>query len=228
MILLFCFLLSLNGHAKTFTNSYLTFELPNDWDCVLAGTEWVCSPTSKSGQREATLILGAKVAGPEDRLETFQKYLTTPKTLQLANGTTAPSQVIKIAPVQLNGQTWIEGIHLGSEIENFYTRYLATAKERLSILLTMSAHKSVWNNYEPIFGKMKNSLKITASPQLLAQPPEQQPVAVAPIKVTDEIPTMEGVAIPPTHAPLWKQPFVVMAALMSFLVIGLAFWLRKK
>lgn len=225
---LFFFFISINCHAKVFTNSYLTFNLPDDWDCVLAGTEWVCSPSSKSGQREATIILGAKSAGPEDRIENFQKFLNNPKTVQLANGTTAPSKVIKVAPVQLGEQTWIEGIHLGSEIENYYTRYLATVKEHLSILMTMSAHKSVWNNYEPIFGKLKNSIKISASPQLLIRPPEKrQPPASLP-NVSNEIPTMESPVVTAKHQPIWKQPFMVLSALISLIVIGLAFWLRKK
>lgn len=220
-------LFSLNAHAKTFTNSYITFDMPNDWDCVLAGTEWVCSPTSKSGQREATIILGAKAAGPEDRLETYQKFLSNPKTMQMANGTTAPSKVIKVQQILLNGQNWIEGIHLNSEIENYYTRYLATAKERLSILMTMSAHQGVWNHYEPLFAKVKNTLKITASPQLLIQPPEKTPNASTMTKATDDIPTLDSAQIQ-THQPLWKQPFMILAVLISFIVIGLAFYLRKK
>jgi len=219
--------ISANAHAKVFTNSYLTFNLPDDWDCVLAGTEWVCSPTSKSGQREATIILGAKSAGPEDRIENFQKFLNNPKTVQLANGATASSKVIKVAPVQLVGQTWMEGIHLGSEIENYYTRYLATVKEHLSILMTMSAHKAVWNNYEPIFGKIKNSLRISASPQILINPPVKRQQNVSQ-PVPNEIPVMASPVIEPQHQPFWKQPFMIMAALISLIVIGLAFWLRKK
>lgn len=219
--------ISASAHAKVFTNSYLTFNIPDDWDCVLAGTEWVCSPTSKSGQREATIILGAKSAGPEDRIENFQKFLNNPKTVQLANGTTAPSKVIKVAPIQLSGQTWMEGIHLGSEIENFYTRYLATVKEHLSILMTMSAHKSVWNNYEPTFGKIKNSLKISASPQILINPPVKRQQNVSQ-PVPNEIPVMTSPVIAPPHHPFWKQPFMILAALISLVVIGLAFWLRKK
>lgn len=221
-------LISTSAHAKVFTNSYLTFNMPDDWDCVLAGTEWVCSPTSKSGQREATIILGAKSAGPEDRLDNFQKFLSTPKTVQLANGTTAPSKVIKVAPVQLSGQTWVEGIHLASEIEDFYTRYLATVKERLSILMTMSAHKSVWNNYEPTYGKIKSSLKITASPQLLIHPPEKRHQPMSHPNTANEIPTMSSPVEMQPHQPLWKQPFMIMAVLISLVVMGLAFWLRKK
>ena len=227
MSLILALFFSFNCHATIFTNSYMTFEMPNDWDCVLAGSEWVCSPTSKSGQREATMILGAKAAGPEDRLDNFLKYLSNPKTMQLVNGTTAPSKVVKVQQISLNGQNWIEGIHLNSEIEDYYTRYLATAKERLSILMTMSAHKSVWNNYEPVFGKVKNSLKITATPQLLIQPPEKAPNASPITKATDDIPTLESASIP-THQPLWKQPFMIIAAIISLSVIGMAFYLRKK
>ena len=69
--------------AKVFRNSYLSFELPDKWDCYLENTAWVCryaisknclgpnssTPTCEEQRkkaREAIIILAAKEVGPKD------------------------------------------------------------------------------------------------------------------------------------------------------------------
>lgn len=156
--------------AKTFHNSYLQFEMPDNWTCVLAHTEWICNPTGKAESREAVLILAAKVSGPEDNFEEFKKNLSTPRNIQSRSGLPIQSKVVQVKTTQVQGQKWLEALHYQSEIETFYTRYLVTAKERLSILLSLSCQKAVFTKYSAVFNQLLPSLKITAPPELLKQP----------------------------------------------------------
>ena len=56
----------------------------------------------------------------------------------------------------------MDGIHLGSEVETYYTRYAATVKDSLGILVTFSAHKDHYSKYSNDFVKAIQSLKVIA------------------------------------------------------------------
>ena len=63
------------AHAKTFQNSYVSFDVPDDWTCLQEGVAWTCTPKSALRSKEAVIVLAAKDAGPEDNLATFLNYL---------------------------------------------------------------------------------------------------------------------------------------------------------
>ena len=67
----------------------------------------------------------------------------------------------------LGGQNWVQSQHLGSEIQDYYTLYLATVKDRLAILISFSADKAHYAKYNPIFDKAIRTFKIVANQQLL-------------------------------------------------------------
>ncbi len=164
---LIALLLSLNAEAKVFQNSYVSFEVPDKWNCVQEGVAWTCTPSGAIESREAVIVLAAKVAGPEDNLVNFHTYLGQPKKLATKVGTPMPSSVMYSQERVLAGTKWIQAQHLGSEIQEFYTLYLATVKESLAILVSFSAEKSKYKDYNPIFDNAMKTLKITASNQLL-------------------------------------------------------------
>lgn len=153
--------------AKTFQNSYVSFEVPDNWTCMQEGVAWTCTPQSQIQAKEAVIVLAAKVAGPEDNLVNFHTYLNTPKKLPTKVGTPMPSQVMYAQERALAGHKWIQAQHLGSEIQEFYTLYLATVKDSLAILVSFSAEKSRYKNYNPVFDRAMKTLKIVASKELL-------------------------------------------------------------
>lgn len=181
--------LGIETHAKTFKNSFLQFEMPENWTCVLAGTEWICNPSAKSESREAVLVIAAKAVGPEDTFEVFQKNLKTPRTIQSRVGTPVKSQVLQVKDTRIQGQRWLEALHMSSEIEDFYTRYLVTVKEQLSILVSLTCQKTLFTKYSTVFSQILPTIKITASAQTLKSPlPAIQnttgdipPIAIAPL-----------------------------------------------
>lgn len=162
-------LLATMAHAqtKTFRNSYVSFEVPFDWTCVQEGVAWTCTPQNAVAAKEAVIVLAAKVAGPEDSLDGFLKFLQQPKRITTKVGTPMPSRVMYAQQRMLANHTWVQAQHLGSEIQEYYTLYLATVKERLAILVSFSAERNRYKVYNPVFDKAMKTLRIVASQQLL-------------------------------------------------------------
>lgn len=149
------------SYAKTFTSQYCEFELPLGWKCALEGTEWVCQSDNEDRQKEAIIILAAKIRGDRDSLDEYQAYLKDTKTFVLPGGRTQVSEPKNVDTLTTNeGHTWVDALHLASEVPGFYTRYLATVKEDLGVAVTFSVAQDHYDEYQPIFDKIIESLKV--------------------------------------------------------------------
>lgn len=149
-----------NVFAKTFTSQFSEFELPNGWECALEGSEWVCQSENKDRKKEAIIILAAKYRGEQDSLDQYQAYLKAPKTFSLPGGKTQVSEAKSVTVREINGQRWVDSLHLASEVPGFYTRYLATVKDTLGIAITFSVAKDHYDSYQDIFEKIIATLKV--------------------------------------------------------------------
>lgn len=159
-------LIQLHAQAKTFRNSYVSFDLPDNWNCQIEGTEYVCRTLAPGNEsKEAIIILTAKEAGPLDTLQQYEMYLKAPKSIPSRTGVPTQSQVLKVEIRQINNHPWVDGMHLGSEIPNYYTRYMATIKDQLGIVVTFSAHKLYYPKYANDFLKAITSLRVLSIQQ---------------------------------------------------------------
>jgi hypothetical protein len=149
-----------NVFAKTFSSQFSEFELPNGWDCTLEGSEWVCQSENKDRKKEAIIILAAKYRGEQDSLDQYQAYLKTAKSFSLPGGKTQISEAKSVTVREINGQRWVDALHLASEVPGFYTRYLATVKDSLGIAVTFSVAKDHYDSYQDIFEKIIATLKV--------------------------------------------------------------------
>jgi hypothetical protein len=157
---LFCFI----THAKLFTNSYVSFQLPPNWNCKVAGTEWTCRSSNNEQARQAIIVLTAKEVGPNDNFAYFNQYLKTPRSPKHRDGTVATiSKVQHLKTIQVNNHPWVDGLQLGSLLPNFYSRYLVTIKDKIAVLVTFSAKKEYYTLYSKAFYDAINSLKVTAN-----------------------------------------------------------------
>jgi hypothetical protein len=156
------------ANAIRFRNAYVSFELPPNWNCKLEGSEWVCENQFSGKTKEAIIILTAKEVGPNDTLGAYMAHLQTPRVLQGKGGATTKSQVISVKQTKIGTQDWIDGLHLGSEVGPYFTRYLATIKDKIAILITFSAHKEHYTKYSGDFIKAVDSLRVVASKDTLA------------------------------------------------------------
>lgn len=149
-----------NVFAKTFSSQFSEFELPNGWECALEGSEWVCQSENKDRKKEAIIILAAKYRGEQDSLDQYQAYLKAAKTFSLPGGKTQVSEAKSVTVREINGQRWVDALHLASEVPGFYTRYLATVKDTLGIAITFSVAKDHYDSYQDIFEKIIATLKV--------------------------------------------------------------------
>jgi hypothetical protein len=162
---LFALLLFLASHfpqanAAKFANQFVEFELPGAWTCLLEGTEWVCQNQQDAAKKkEAIVILAAKIQGDQDTLDQYLGYLKNPKTYTNAQGKQVTSQVKYAQNKTIQDQPWADSLHVDSEISGFYTRYLATVKDGIGILVTYSVNKNKYSDYGPMFEEMVKTLK---------------------------------------------------------------------
>jgi hypothetical protein len=214
-----------SAFAKTFQNSYVRFEIPENWHCGQENLAWVCSPVSSKDAREALIVVTAKVAGPEDNLDAYERHLKKPKTLATRGAKTGSfSTVLSTNHRTINGVNWVEAVHLGSEVPEFHTEYLAVVKENLAILISLSADNEQLGKYEQIFKKAVNSLHVDlakAAPEIAKAQGAAGPNVVnqnaAPQAKSDVAATATDTT---THARNRKS-MSLLVGVLALLVIGL-------
>jgi hypothetical protein len=210
--------------ARSFQNSYVKFNLPDTWACNQEGPAWVCAPANSGDAREALIITTAKLTGPEDSLNSFYNYLRQPKTL-VSRGSSSLSQPLSIEKKKLSGLDWIQAVHIGSEVPNFTTRYLATVKDKFSILISFSSDRDFDAKYKPIFDTAIRTLRLDTSKPLLMRP------------VIDESNNRSFIgghapALPPSpvmqqEAPAARQKKMWLFGLIAVAAVGVLFAIRK-
>lgn len=153
-------LISTNTFGKSFATQYCEFQLPPGWNCVLEGTEWVCQNSNKERKKEAIIILAAKIRGASDSIPLYQSYLRKQKTFSLPGGQTQVSEPKYTKTNTVNNHTWVDSLHMASEVPGFYTRYMATVKEDLGVAVTFSVAKDHYNSYQKLFDRIIQTLKV--------------------------------------------------------------------
>lgn len=164
ILLSFCFF-GFPSQAKVFQNSYVSFEMPENWNCKSFGTDWVCHSTLAKQQKEAMIILTAKQAGTLDNLDAYLSFLREPRNGLTKTNQSFQSDVIHTKKTFINKQAWVDSLHKESEIPEYFTRYVVTvcctsSSAKLGILVTYSAHKNHYTKYSADFLKSINSLRV--------------------------------------------------------------------
>ena len=220
--------LSLPVQGKIFRNSYFSFQLPDGWACRQNDNDlgWTCQNVVRSDKKtEAAILILAKEAGPQDNFQRYQETLKKPlKNRHLLK----PSEVQRFNPKKIvSFHTWIDSLHYEGAIQQYYTRYLATKKNELAILVTFTAHKDLYAQYSSDFIRAIQSMKIVAPKDYLR---------VAKVKAQGKSGSIIGninessfaSLDEPTETP--KKNYGVLYALI-FLLLSAGLWfffLRKK
>jgi hypothetical protein len=157
-------LASVPAEARRFENSYVSFDLPDDWSCSLEDTEWVCRPPLDAQGRSAlVVILTAKFVGPMDSPQTYLRHL---EGLTRRNGV---SVVTKPEERLIGSTIWLDGTFHNSELPGYDTRYLARIEGRVGVLVTFSAHRSAAAGAQAISNGIAETVEVnsyTARPEL--------------------------------------------------------------
>jgi hypothetical protein len=168
---LLAFAFSGAAFAKQFRNSYVSFEVPETWNCKLENTEWVCRAEVGKEAKEAIIIVTAKERGPSDTPAAYMTHLATPQPTTYKGALASVSKVTYPPKTsRINDQDWIDGLHQSSEVPNYFTRYLATIKDNIAVLFTCSVHKDFYTKYSNDFLKAVQSLRVIATKDLSMNP----------------------------------------------------------
>lgn len=160
-----------NAQSRTFKNAYISFEMQDNWKCGLEQTEWVCRADDPQEGKEAVIILTAKEKGPTDSFPQYEAHMNSPINTVTRGGVSLVSTVkYKALTTNINGLPWLDGLHADSEVQNYFTRYMATIKDQVAILVTFNAHNKLYAKHSANFNKTIQSLKVIATKDLLSRP----------------------------------------------------------
>lgn len=161
----------LDAESRTFKNAYISFDMQDNWKCNLEQTEWVCRAEDPQEAKEAVIILTAKEKGPTDSFPIYESHMNNPiNTVSKAGIPLTSSVKYKAQNQKINDQAWLDGLHQDSEVQNYFTRYLATIKDEIAILVTFSAHNKFYAKHSANFDKTIRSLRVIATKDLLSRP----------------------------------------------------------
>lgn len=152
------------SYAAKFANQFTEFELPPQWQCNLEGAEWVCQSTLEGKKRDAIIVLAAKLKGDQDSLDQYLAYLKNAKVYSSVQGKPITSEPKYAKTLEINGQVWVDALHGDSEIPGFFTRYLATVKTDIGVLVTYSINKKKYQEYIQDFDNLAKTLKVFRRP----------------------------------------------------------------
>ncbi len=152
--------ISANAHASRFANQFVEFEYPPQWNCNLEGAEWVCQSSDAAKKKDAIVILAAKLRGDQDSLDQYLTHLKQAKTYQGLNGKSVKSEPKYAKTININDHAWVDSLHLESELPGFYTRYIATVKKDIGVLVTFSVNKAKYQNYLQDMDNLVKTLKV--------------------------------------------------------------------
>lgn len=154
------FLPATGAFAAKFANQFVEFELPPQWQCTLEGAEWICQSADPAKKKDAIIVLAAKLRGDQDSLDQYLAYLKASKVYTSADGKPVKSEVKYAKTAEVNAQAWVDALHLESELPGFYTRYLATVKQDIGVLVTYSINKNKYQQYLKDFDALVNTLRV--------------------------------------------------------------------
>jgi hypothetical protein len=135
-------------------------DLAPGWSCEQDDLAWTCVPGGPEEQTSVVAVFAMKYRGSEDTPEVYVAYLREPKPVRTRDGGTELSAVEYVKVSRIGGYDWVDAMHLGSEIGNYYTQYLATVTSHIAILVSFSAHKEDFDRYNPELKQMIRSLLV--------------------------------------------------------------------
>lgn len=149
-----------HANAGKFANQFVEFQLPARWQCNLESAEWVCQSTNAEKKREAVIILAAKLKGNQDSLDQYLEFLKKSKYYTSPQGKPVKSDKKYAKTITVNNHTWVDSLHLESELPGYYTRYVATVKKDIGVLVTFSVNQKKYQEYLNEIDNMVKTLKV--------------------------------------------------------------------
>jgi hypothetical protein len=215
------------AHAAVWSNQFVQFELPPQWQCTLEQSEWICQNTVETKKRDGIIVLAAKIRGDQDSLENYHAHLKLQKNFTSVQGKPVKSEVKYTKQAEINQQTWIDSLQQDSEIPGFYTRYLATVIQDIGVLVTYSIHVDKYQEYLKDFETLAGTLKVFRKPgginvrpadASLFKPVLSQPGGISESTVFPNVPAAAKPKTDGGNDDLWLY-ILVGLAVVGFIII---------
>jgi hypothetical protein len=162
-----------SAFAAKYSNAFTAFELPPGWSCNQEGAEFVCQNSNDLKKKDSIIVLAAKTATPTDTIDAYRLFLKSAKTWTGPQGKAVKSEPRSDKTINVGGTMWIDALHLESEIPGFYTRYLATVKHDIGVLVALSVASSKFKEYTADFDAIAQSIQVFKKPEAVTPPPAQ-------------------------------------------------------
>lgn len=151
-----------SSFAKPYKAGFVRLNLPIGWNCEMEEQDYVCQPEGAAEKSEAIIVVVNKDKdNVDDTFDKYQSYLKKPREMRDLVGKKYLSKITYVRKRNIQGQTWIDSLHQGSEIPGFRTRYLATHKEKIAALVTYSIADSVYTKYSKVLDSVVGSMLIS-------------------------------------------------------------------
>ena len=213
-------------HAKVLETSYLTTQIPDNWDCQLANKQWVCRIQQKGYDSRVVVSLTGKPTSPEESMDNFLSHLSTPKTITSKTGHSFVSKVVSSKKVLVNNTEWVESIHFEGEVPNYYTHYMVTINGGITIVLRFSAHEDIFETMKPYFTSiiLNTRLKKLGPIAPLKKTPQGQPLRQASPPTASE----SGPDLPTAQKPKNFSKLILLSLILIAVVAIFFLYIRKK
>ncbi len=152
-------MLWVNPPRELYRSPAIEFDLAPGWWCERDGTEDICRPEGQP-PHSAIAIIALKERGAHDNLRAYEEHLEKPQRTGDRSAAEGPVSVVRYVRRRTLGERdWIESLHIGSEIANYHTYYLATTTSHIGILVTLSVRQDQEAHYIAQFTEMMSTLK---------------------------------------------------------------------
>ncbi|MDE2446631.1 MAG: hypothetical protein KGO94_10660 [Alphaproteobacteria bacterium] len=131
-----------------------SFLVPEGWSCGREGTETVCHPKEEPLKRRALLVATAKIVGPNDNLDYFRAYLSTPTKPAGTPEKPLVDELLSLTAIHKNDLDWVVAERRNSELPGWITRYFAVRSGALSVLFTVSGKAEIYGQVKPVSDTM--------------------------------------------------------------------------
>ena len=207
--------------AKPIANNFIEMSVPDDWACAqYAGEQWTCMPMDPVKAKEAIVVFSFAEQSPADSMKFFYDYLNNSLTMtDPVTKKTEKSVPKNMQYKDIQGQTWVDSLHLSHAVPNYYTRYLATMKDGRSVLVSVTVDKSKYNLYMSILYKMVESMRLRVAAPSVPMETGLSGLLGQKVKEAKEKKTSIPLPAPQEKSRLSAVILSVLAALIVFILL---------
>lgn len=165
LILILSFLVAPNlvWAEQEYKTSYLKFSSDILLNCVPTklGTT-ICVATTPEHKENILVTFGSKMPGAKDNFKDYKTHLKKEQTNRTPAGKEFKSKISFLKESRIESVNWVDALHKGGEIENYFTRYLATVHNGVAVVFAVTIVEEKYKNYSLWLKKLVNSLRVLA------------------------------------------------------------------